>query len=83
MTGLYPFMGLEIFIIPLLHLAIAYLVYKDAMDKGENGFLWAVLTLLPLVGLLLLIAYLVSRSGNPAIAGLDEEDTSTDDRKET
>jgi putative membrane protein len=42
-------------------LVIAYLVYKDAKTRGMNGLLWAILVLIPFVGILFLIIYVVIR----------------------
>jgi putative membrane protein len=43
--GLFPFMGffkifILAFVIWLIFLVLAYLVYKDADKRGLNGFLW-------------------------------------------
>lgn len=50
---------------PLLWLAIGlvigFLVYKDAEKRGMNGLLWFILVLLPMVGLLFLLIYIVMR----------------------
>jgi putative membrane protein len=68
--GFFPFMGIGIFFLPLIHIAIAYLVYRDAQSRGLNGLLWAVLTILPMVGLVFLVIYLVVReqSSSPVMA---------------
>jgi len=42
-------------------LVIGILVYKDAESRGMNGLLWLILVLIPVVGLLFLIVYLVFR----------------------
>jgi putative membrane protein len=42
-------------------LVIAYLVYKDAKTRGMNGLLWGILVLIPFVGILFLIIYVVIR----------------------
>jgi putative membrane protein len=42
-------------------LVIAYLVYKDAKTWGMNGLLWGILVLIPFVGILFLIIYVVIR----------------------
>lgn len=39
----------------------AILVYKDAEKKDKNGLLWFILVIIPWVGLLFLIGYLVVR----------------------
>ncbi len=45
----------------LVFLIIAFLVYKDAENRGMNGLLWFVLVILPWVGILFLIIYLIFR----------------------
>ncbi|WP_287261826.1 SHOCT domain-containing protein [Methanothrix sp.] len=45
----------------LVFLVIAYLVYKDAEARGMNGLLWAVLVVLPWIGMLFLLIYLLKR----------------------
>jgi putative membrane protein len=46
----------------LLLVIIAYLVYKDATERGMNGLLWFVLIIVPWIGFLSLIAYLIIRT---------------------
>jgi putative membrane protein len=36
-------------------------VYKDAKTRGMNGLLWGILVLIPFVGILFLIIYVVIR----------------------
>ncbi len=50
----------------LIFLAIGYLVYQDAEKRGMNGLLWFILVILPMVGFLFLILYLVMREEKPA-----------------
>lgn len=45
----------------LVLLVIAFLVYKDAEKRGMNGLLWLALIILPGVGALFLIIYLIIR----------------------
>jgi len=42
-------------------LVIGILVYRDAEKRGMNGLLWLILVLLPMVGLLFLVLYIVIR----------------------
>jgi putative membrane protein len=42
-------------------LVIAYLVYKDAKTRGMNGLLWGILVLIPFIGILFLIIYVIIR----------------------
>lgn len=45
--------------LPLL--VIGILVYQDAEKRNMNGLLWFILVILPMVGILFLILYLVMR----------------------
>ncbi len=58
----FPFFGWGMMLIWLIvFLAIAYLVYQDANKRGMNGLLWGILVILPMVGLVFLICYLIVR----------------------
>jgi putative membrane protein len=58
----FPFFGLGMMLFWLfLFLIIAYLVYKDANSRGMNGLLWGILVLIPMVGILFLIIYVIVR----------------------
>jgi putative membrane protein len=58
----FPFWGLGMMLIWLvLFLVIAYLVYQDANSRGMNGLLWGILVIIPMVGLLFLIIYVIVR----------------------
>jgi putative membrane protein len=57
----FPFMGFWMLGIWLVFIVIAFLVYRDAENKGMNGVLWFILVILPWVGILFLIIYLVVR----------------------
>jgi putative membrane protein len=50
----------------LIFVVIAILVYRDAEKHGQNGLLWFVLIIIPFLGFLFLIMYLVVREANPA-----------------
>lgn len=56
-----PFMGFWMIGIWLVFVIIAVLVYKDAEKRGMSGILWAVLVILPWIGILFLIIYLLVR----------------------
>jgi putative membrane protein len=56
-----PFMGFWMLGLWLVLVVIAFLVYKDAQDRGMNGILWFILVVLPWVGILFLIIYLIVR----------------------
>ncbi len=57
----FPFFGMETLIwwIPLL--VIAYLVYQDAEKRGMNGLLWFILIVIPMLGIIFLLIYVVLR----------------------
>ncbi|MFA6333025.1 MAG: SHOCT domain-containing protein [Methanoregula sp.] len=62
----FPFFGLGMMLVWLvLFLIIAYLVYLDANKRGMNGLLWGILIIIPMIGILFLILYIVVREGNP------------------
>ena len=63
----FPFMGIGMILIWLVSVAIAYLVYKDAEKRGMNGLLWGLPIVIPWIGILFLILYLILRdSGHHA-----------------
>ncbi|MDD1696664.1 MAG: SHOCT domain-containing protein [Methanoregula sp.] len=45
----------------IIFLVIAYLVYQDANSRGMNGLLWGILVLIPMMGILFLIIYVIIR----------------------
>ncbi len=57
----FPFMGLGSIFIWIVFLVIAYLVYKDAESRGLNGLLWGLPILIPWIGIVFLILYLILR----------------------
>ena len=67
--GLFPFMGffkiaiLLAFLIWLVFLVLAFLVYKDADKRGLNGLLWGLPIVIPWLGAIFLILYLILRDG--------------------
>ena len=56
-----PFMWFWMICVWLVFVVIAFLVYKDAEKRGMDGTLWFVLVILPMVGILFLIIYLIIR----------------------
>ncbi len=68
----WPMMGGWWFIWPIIWIVIALvigiLVYRDAEKRGMNGLLWFVLVLLPMVGLLFLVIYIVIREDKRKIS---------------
>jgi putative membrane protein len=45
----------------IVFLVIGYFVYLDANKRGMNGILWWILILIPMIGILVLILYVVIR----------------------
>lgn len=56
-----PYMGLMMIGIWLIFIVIAILVYLDANKRGMNGLLWLILVILPWIGIIFLVVYLVIR----------------------
>ena len=71
---LFPFMGffkiaiLLAFLVWLVFLVLAFLVYKDADKRGLNGLLWGLPILIPWLGAIFLILYLILRDGGQQAA---------------
>lgn len=58
----FPLSGLGMMIFwLLLFLVIAWLVYRDANSRGMNGLLWAILVIIPMIGVLFLVMYIIIR----------------------
>jgi putative membrane protein len=58
----FPFFGWGMMLIWLVvFLVLAYLVYQDANKRGMNGLLWGILILIPMLGIIFLILYIVIR----------------------
>jgi putative membrane protein len=56
-----PFMWMWMVGVWFVFLIIAIFVYKDAENRGMNGLLWLILVILPWVGIIFLIIYLIIR----------------------
>jgi putative membrane protein len=56
-----PFMGFMMIGIWIVFIVIAFLVYQDANKRGMNGLLWLILVILPWIGIVFLVVYLVIR----------------------
>ena len=68
MTDWFPFMGFGTIFAWFVSLAVAYLVYKDAEKRGMNGLLWGLPILIPWIGILFVILYLILRDSGRRIA---------------
>ena len=65
----------------IVQFVIAFLVYKDAKKSEKNGLLWFILVILPWVGLLFLIGYLViRREKSETKEAIDNADKIIDER---
>ena len=59
---LHPVFGLGFMMFTwLIQLVIAYFVYKDAKEQKMSAPLWFILVILPMVGVLLAILYVIIR----------------------
>jgi putative membrane protein len=45
----------------IVALIIGYLVYQDANNRGMNGLLWWILIIIPMIGIIALILYVIIR----------------------
>jgi putative membrane protein len=79
----YPFAGMFIWmcIVWVIQLIVGYFVYRDAKERGVNPVLWFVLVIIPMIGWLFLVIYVIIRESgrqgpeagrNSARAILDE-----------
>jgi len=57
----FGFFGFGMLFWWIIFLAIGYLVYQDANKRGMNGLLWFILVILPMVGIIFLLLYIVIR----------------------
>jgi putative membrane protein len=76
-----PYIGFWWIGVWVIQFVIAFLVYKDAEKNEKNGLLWFILVILPWVGFLFLIGYLViQREKTEAKEAIDNADKITDER---
>jgi putative membrane protein len=72
---MHPFFGMVMLITWIVQLVIAYFVYKDAKEQKMSAPLWFILVILPMVGFLLAVLYVIIREVRmpiePANAPLD------------
>lgn len=57
----FPFMGYYMLIIWAMFALVAFLVYRDAERRGMDGLLWFILIIIPWVGIIALVIYLIMR----------------------
>jgi putative membrane protein len=60
----FPYYGFGMIFWWIIFLAIGFLVYQDANKKGMNGLLWFILVVLPVVGVIFLLLYVVIRESH-------------------
>ncbi len=76
-----PYMGYWNIGLWIVQLIIAFLVLKDCEKRNMNGLLWFILIILPWIGVLFIIGYLIVRSeGTEIKEGLDDAQKVLDDR---
>ena len=75
----FPFMGIGMVLVWLVSVAIAYLVYKDAEKRGMNGLLWGLPIIIPWIGVLFLILYLILRDSGHHTASVVKTNTSPEE----
>jgi putative membrane protein len=76
-----PFMGFWILLIWIVQIIIAVLVYKDAQKRKQNDLLWFILVILPWIGIVFLVIYLIIRDEETEIKeSIDESQKIIDER---
>lgn len=66
----FPFFGMAMMLFWLVvFIAIGYLVYKDANSRGMNGLLWFILVIIPMIGIVFLIIYVIIRESGAQKSG--------------
>ncbi len=70
----FPFFGWGMILIWfIIFIAIGYLVYKDANSRGMNGLLWFILVIIPMIGIISLILYVIIRETGAQKVGPGEK----------
>lgn len=57
----FPFYGFGSIFVWIIFVVIAIFVYQDATQRGMNGALWFILIILPFIGIIFLLLYMVIR----------------------
>lgn len=83
MMDWFPFMGFGTVFSWFISLAVAYLVYKDAERRNMNGLLWGLPILIPWIGMLFLILYLILRDSGHRVAAQSRSPASSVPAKTT
>ena len=62
MPWFFPFFGFwGFFLVWAIFLIIGYMVYQDAEKRGMNGALWFILVIIPWIGFISLLLYVIIR----------------------
>ena len=67
-----PYIGSWWIVVWIVQFILALLIFKDADKKGKNGLLWFILIIIPGIGILFLIAYLVVQRDESDVKEADE-----------
>ena len=69
MVGWYgfPFYGFGMMFWWVIFLVIGFIVYQDANKRGLNGLLWFILVILPVIGVVFLLLYVVLRESQSPV----------------
>ena len=68
----FPFFGFGILFWWIIFVAVGFLVYQDANKRGMDGLLWFILVILPMVGIVFLLLYIVIRESKTEVEILKE-----------
>ncbi|OUJ18616.1 putative membrane protein [Methanonatronarchaeum thermophilum] len=71
--GVWGFGWIPLLLWLLIFIVIAVLIYQDAEKRGMNGLLWFILILIPYLGLLFLVIYLITREEKPTEKQMDRD----------
>ncbi len=65
-------MGMMLFWL-VVFIIIGYFVYRDANSRGMNGLIWFILIIIPMIGIISLIIYIILRETDAQKAGPGEK----------
>ncbi len=71
--GMYPWMFPWVAISWVIQLIVGYFVYRDARDLRMNAALWLILVILPMIGWLFLVVYVIVRESELPSAARREQ----------
>jgi len=69
----FPFFGMwgMMLVWFIIFLVIGYFVYQDANKRGMNGILWWILIIIPMIGIIALLLYVILRETGGHRAGTE------------